>query len=116
MREHWPCLKDILGAIEAIERFVEGVDFEAFREDDMRSSAVIRKFEIIGEAAKNVPGDVKERNPSIPWKAHSEVQEKEGYKKYPELLRYHICEELTHIFDVSRDVIEIRATVESPPR
>ena len=39
-------LKDILEAIEAIE---------TFKNDDMRASAVIRKFEIIGEATKNIP-------------------------------------------------------------
>jgi len=55
MRDPKLYLKDILEAIEAIEQFVEGVDFETFKNDDMRVSAVIRKFEIIGEAAKNVP-------------------------------------------------------------
>jgi uncharacterized protein with HEPN domain len=31
------------------------------------SSAVIRKFEIIGEAAKNIPKDITQRYPEIPW-------------------------------------------------
>jgi uncharacterized protein with HEPN domain len=61
-------LKDILEAIEAIERFTEGIDFETFSQDDMRSSAVIRKFEIIGEAAKHIPDPVKQKYPDIPWK------------------------------------------------
>jgi len=39
-------VKDILEAIKAIEKFVEGMDFESFKEDDKTSSAVIRKFEI----------------------------------------------------------------------
>ncbi len=47
-------VKDILDAILAIERFVEGMNFEQFKEDDKTSSAVIRKFEIIGEATGNV--------------------------------------------------------------
>lgn len=42
-------LTDILEAMEAIERFVEGMEFEDFKVDDKTSSAVIRKFEIIGE-------------------------------------------------------------------
>jgi len=45
-------LKDILDAIKAIEDFVEGIDLESFQKDDKTSSAVIRKFEIIGEAVK----------------------------------------------------------------
>jgi uncharacterized protein with HEPN domain len=67
MRDPKLYLKDLLEAIEAIEKFVEGVDFEAFKDDDMRSSAVIRKFEIMGEAAKSVPESIKQKYVSIPW-------------------------------------------------
>ena len=69
MRDPTIYLKDILEAIEAIERFTEGIDYEAFCQDDMRSSAVIRKFEIIGEAAKHIPDPIKQRYPDIPWKS-----------------------------------------------
>ena len=61
-------VRDILEAIKAIEKFVEGMDFENFKEDDKTSSAVIRKFEIIGEATKNIPQSIKEKYPHIPWK------------------------------------------------
>ncbi|HHT9121038.1 MAG TPA: HepT-like ribonuclease domain-containing protein [Candidatus Hypogeohydataceae bacterium YC41] len=67
MRDPKLYLKDILEAIEAIESFVGGVDFETFKNDDMRASAIIRKFEIIGEAAKNVPESIKQKHSSIPW-------------------------------------------------
>lgn len=46
MRDPKLYLKDILEAIEAIENFIRGMDFETFKNDDMRASAVIRKFEI----------------------------------------------------------------------
>jgi uncharacterized protein with HEPN domain len=69
MRDPVIYLKDILEAIEAIERFTEGIDFEAFCQDDMRFSAVIRKFEIIGEAAKHIPDPIKQKYPDIPWKS-----------------------------------------------
>jgi len=61
-------LKDILAAIESIEAFVEGMDLEAFRVDDKTTSAVIRKFEIIGEAAKGIPEEIRRSYPQIPWK------------------------------------------------
>ncbi|HHT9118618.1 MAG TPA: HepT-like ribonuclease domain-containing protein [Candidatus Hypogeohydataceae bacterium YC38] len=67
MRDPKLYLKDILEAIEAIEKFVGGMDFETFKNDDMRVSAVIRKFEIIGEASKNVPEGIKQKHSSIPW-------------------------------------------------
>lgn len=68
MRNSKLYLKDILAAIESIEVFTEDMDFESFKGDDKTVSAVIRKFEIIGEAAKNVPDTIKEQHSSIPWK------------------------------------------------
>jgi len=69
-------VKDILEAIKAIEKFVEGMDFESFKEDDKTSSAVIRKFEIIGEATKNIPQSIKEKYPHIPWKEMAGFRDK----------------------------------------
>lgn len=68
MKNYRLYLKDILDAMEAIERFVEGMEFEDFKRDDKTSSAVIRKFEIIGEATKNLPDSIKEKYTSIPWR------------------------------------------------
>ena len=68
MRDPKLYLKDILEAISAIEKFVKGVDFEDFKINDEKSSAVIRKFEIIGEAAKNLPENIKKKYNSIPWR------------------------------------------------
>lgn len=68
MRNHKIYLKDILTAMEGIEKFVEGMDFEKFKEDDKTSSAVIRKFEIIGEAAKHIPDEIVQKYSQIPWK------------------------------------------------
>ena len=69
-------VKDILEAIKAIEKFVEGMDFESFKEDDKTSSAVIRKFEIIGEATKNIPQSIREKYPHIPWKEMAGFRDK----------------------------------------
>ena len=52
MRDYALYLKDILKAIEAIEKFIASTDFREFEKDDKTSSAVIRKLEIIGEASK----------------------------------------------------------------
>ena len=68
MRDYKLYLKDILAAIESIQAFVEGMDLEAFRVDDKTTSAVIRKFEIIGEAAKVIPEEIRRSYPQIPWK------------------------------------------------
>lgn len=68
MRNNKLYVKDILAAIEAIEHFVENCDFEEFKKNDLVASAVVRKFEIIGEAAKNIPGSLLKKYPQIPWK------------------------------------------------
>ena len=68
MRDLGLYLKDILHAMESIEAFVEGISFETFQADDKTSSAVIRKFEIIGEATKQVPDEVRQEHPEVPWK------------------------------------------------
>ncbi|MCD6221272.1 DUF86 domain-containing protein [bacterium] len=76
MRDSKLYLKDILEAIEAIEEFVKDIDFETFKRDDMRSSAVIRKFEIIGEATRNIPDNIKQKYSSIPWKDISGMRDR----------------------------------------
>jgi len=58
----------MLDAIESIQAFVQGMDFEAFQADDKTASAVLRKLEVIGEAAKHVPGSIRQRYPEVPWK------------------------------------------------
>jgi uncharacterized protein with HEPN domain len=69
-------LEDILAAILAIEEFVKNMDLQGFKLDDKTSSAVIRKFEIIGEAAKMVPVEVQEKYPEVPWRAMARMCDK----------------------------------------
>ena len=61
-------IQDINDSIESIQSFVGDITFEQFKNDDKTSSAVVRKFEIIGEAAKKVPDDIRKKFPDIPWK------------------------------------------------
>jgi len=67
MRDYTLYLKDIVEAMGAIEKFVEGINFDEFQKNDMISSAVIRKFEVVGEASKNISDDVRNKYPQIPW-------------------------------------------------
>ena len=67
-RDYSLFIKDILSAAESIEKFVEDMSLEELRLDDKTSSAVIRKFEIIGEASKQIPDWLREKYPKIPWK------------------------------------------------
>ncbi len=69
-------VKDILKAIDAIEKFVKDIDFEEFRKNDMVFSAVIRKFEIIGEASKHIPEEIRQKYTDIPWKEMASFRDK----------------------------------------
>ncbi len=50
-----------------IAEYLEGYTFDQFKKDYKTVDAVIRNFEIIGEASKNLPNHIKEKNPDIPW-------------------------------------------------
>jgi len=67
-RDYQLFIKDIIAAMESIEGFVEGMSFEELMQDDKTASAVIRKFEIVGEATKRLSDELKEEHPEIPWK------------------------------------------------
>ncbi|MEK7399158.1 MAG: DUF86 domain-containing protein [Candidatus Poribacteria bacterium] len=76
MRDHKLYMKDIIEAMESIEKFIEGMDFNDFILDDKTSSAVIRKLEIMGEATKAIPEQIKSNFPQIPWKAMAGMRDK----------------------------------------
>ena len=75
-RDYKLYIKDIVEAILRIEEFIGDMSYEEFVRDDKTSSAVIRKLEIIGEAAKNVPEHMRERYGDIPWKDMARMRDK----------------------------------------
>jgi uncharacterized protein with HEPN domain len=60
-------MDDILACIEKIEAYTLGMTFEQFCDDDKTVDAVIRNFEIIGEAAGNIPLEIQEKYPELAW-------------------------------------------------
>ena len=61
-------LRDILDAIEKAQRFIANMIYDNFSHDDKTVFAVIRAFEILGEATKHIPEEVRRKNPKIPWR------------------------------------------------
>ena len=66
-REYNLYLKDIYDSIEKIEDYVKDLSFEGFDQDAKTIDAVVRNFEIIGEAARHIPKNIISQYPQIPW-------------------------------------------------
>jgi len=60
-------LNDIIEAIERIYSYTEGMNYETFLADNKTIDAVIRNFEIIGEAATKLPEEFKDTNQQVNW-------------------------------------------------
>lgn len=60
-------LDDMQQAAQKIKKYTQGLDFEMFISDDKTIDAVVRNFEVIGEAANRVDPDFRDGNPEIEW-------------------------------------------------
>ena len=58
---------DIVQAIGKIERYVDGMTFDGFRDDDRTVDAVVRNVIVIGEAANHIPEEARALAPEVPW-------------------------------------------------
>jgi uncharacterized protein with HEPN domain len=61
-------LDDILEACRSIQSYTSDLSFPAFSADKKTVDAVVRNLEIIGEAIKKLPEEIRDRNPDVPWK------------------------------------------------
>lgn len=61
-------IEDILEAIHKIDIYLKGMTFGQFSKDTKTVDAVVRNLEIIGEAIKSIPQNIKEKNRQIEWK------------------------------------------------
>ena len=69
-------LEDIRDRIEKIESFIDGMDFDAFKQDDRTVSACIREIEVIGEAVKQIPKEITDRFDELPWSLMAKMRDK----------------------------------------
>ena len=60
-------LEDTNEFILLIEKYTEGLDYKTFSENQMVIDAVLRNLELIGEASKNIPEEIKSKFSNHPW-------------------------------------------------
>lgn len=60
-------LEDIELSMQRVQEYISELDFQRFKWDYKTVDAVIRNFEIIGEAAKNLPKEFKDNYSNMPW-------------------------------------------------
>lgn len=69
-------LEDIHSAAQKARDFTAGLSYDAFATDEKTVFAVVRALEIVGEAAKRIPQEVRDANPDVPWRAMAGSRDK----------------------------------------
>lgn len=64
---HKQYVEDILEAMDKIDRYTKGLLYEKFAQNSILVDEVIGNLEIIGEASENIPEEVREKYPNVPW-------------------------------------------------
>jgi uncharacterized protein with HEPN domain len=67
-------IRDILDAVERIERFSRELTLDSFRRDERTIAAVSYELVVIGEAAVHVPESVRSAAPDVPWRVMSDMR------------------------------------------
>ena len=75
-RHYADFLQDIHDATAKALGFLAGMSLSEFAADDKTAYAVIRALEIIGEAAKRIPAEVRQRYSQLPWRAMAGMRDK----------------------------------------
>ena len=69
-------LRHVLDAIAKIETYLQGIDETAFSQESLIQDGVIRQLEIIGEAVKRVPSQLRSQQSHIPWQDIAGMRDK----------------------------------------
>ena len=75
-------VEDIIDAMDKAEIALTGVDFDRFSEDFIINFAVARALEIVGEATKRVPPEIRMAYPAVPWRNMAGIRDRiiHGYE------------------------------------
>ena len=66
----------ILTCINSILKYTDGMNEDDFMRNNMVQDAILRNFEVIGEATKQIDDDFRNQNPNIPWRKMAGLRDK----------------------------------------
>ncbi len=69
-------LRDILEHAEKTQDFISGMTRDDFLQDEKTVFAIIRALEVVGEATKKIPREVREKYPNVPWREMAGTRDK----------------------------------------
>ena len=76
IRDYRDFLHDILDAINDVESFIDYLSYDEFIKDRKTLNAVLRSIEVIEEATKNLPDQIKEKYKNLPWNRMAGMRDK----------------------------------------
>lgn len=75
-RDYRLYLDDIIEAVRKIEKYSASMNWAEFQKDEMAIDAIVRNFEVIGEATKHIPDRIRQKYPEVPWKTMAGMRDK----------------------------------------
>ncbi len=76
MSNDYVYLMHIRDALHEVQTFIQGESYESFLENRMVQNAVMRSFEVVGEAARRISTELREAHPEVPWRLMSDFRNK----------------------------------------
>lgn len=98
-------IADILEAMERVEGFVEGMEPQTLRTDYRTAYAVVKAFEIMGEAAKHVPDQTRARCPEVMWREMAGMRDRLSHMYWDIDLAFAL-EAIRERFPIERPALE----------
>jgi len=100
-------LEDIALSMTRVQEYIQDLDLQKFKWDYKTLDAVVRNFEIIGEASKNVPERIKEKYAHIPWEEMYRLRNRISHEYFGtdyeilwQIATQHLPQNLIDILDV----------------
>ena len=106
---------DIIGAIDAIEQFLDQKDFEIYQSSIITKRATERCLEIISEASRHIPDEIQARYPEIPWAKIRGIGNvlRHEYSRVQDSVLWYVAED--SLPDLKRALTEILASLPDEP-